>query len=171
MRSPVSLSESVSVSVRGRGRDEDEEEEDTRLPVTDNDEKKREDKRVPWFWRLWCICWYCGLLFWWSGVAVASSWLRCLMDGCGCVVSGASEYELSDLSRGRRMRGKQESRGNGMRVEWRIVDVPVVGVVKLAPQERVQEPTVEHAPLSGVKSVGVGEASSWACEAQCHDCC
>ena len=38
------------------------------------------------------------------------------------------------------------------------VDVPVIEVVKWDPHERVQEPTAEHALVSVVKSVGVGEA-------------
>ena len=63
------------------------------------------------------------------------------------------------------MRGKQEDRGSGIegcrsapRVVGQIVDVPVFDMVQWDPQERVQEPTAEHALVFVVKPVGVGEA-------------
>ena len=60
------------------------------------------------------------------------------------------------------MRGKQEDRGQRDRRlqgrSGRRVDVPVFDIVQWDPQERVQEPTAEHAFVFVLKPVGVGEA-------------
>ena len=54
-------------------------------------------------------------------------------------------------------RDRRSQRRAARRVEGHVVDVPVFEVVKWDWQERVQDPTADHAPVSVVESFGVGE--------------
>ena len=69
-----------------------------------------------------------------------------------------------ERARKQRQRDRRLQGCSVRRVEKQFVDVPLIEVVKLNPQERVQEPSVEHATMPIVKSVGVGEVVGGTCE-------